>query len=60
MGKSLFEFFEEKFRDNLRGATPPEAFEKTIEEIGFQPYSSYKSFASVRTKKRRAIALRNR
>ena len=51
MSKDLFTWFEEKFNSNLPGCrTPKDAFEKTIESIGFEPYSSYNSFQTVRKK----------
>jgi len=35
------------------GNSCQEAFEKTIDEVGFQPYSSFQSFASLRAKIRK-------
>lgn len=52
MGKSTFEYFRDKFEDNLpKAKNYQEAFKKTNDEIGFEPYSSYTSFANVRTRK---------
>lgn len=57
MGKSRFEFFTEKFEENLKRVPGFErAFEKTNEEIGFNVYSSYRSYntsASSRRKKKK-------
>lgn len=51
MSKTLLTWFEEKFNANLRDLKSPNAaFEKTIETIGFEPYSSYNSFQTVRKK----------
>jgi len=53
MGKTLFEYFNEKFEKNLVGSNPTAAFEKTVEEIGFDAYSDYKSYSTVRRRKRK-------
>lgn len=52
MKTDLFTWFEKKFEDHLKNSNgPQDAFYKTIDNIGFEPYSSYKSFATVRSKK---------
>lgn len=52
MSDDLFTWFEKRFQDHLKQSNgPKDAFNKTIETIGFEPYSSYKSFATVRSKK---------
>ena len=52
MGKDLLTWFEEKYLNNRKGnISCADAFNKTINEIGFEPYSSYRSFATSRTKR---------
>lgn len=54
MGKSRFDFFTEKFEANLKQVTGFEkAFEKTNEEIGFDVYSSYRSYNTSATNRRK-------
>lgn len=57
MRESRFDFFTKKFEENLKQVAGFEkAFEKTNEEIGFDVYSSYRSYntsASNRRKKGR-------
>lgn len=52
MNKDLLTWFEEKFQEQLKH-TPSrqDAFDKTINNIGFEPYSSYSSFSTVRSRK---------
>ena len=54
MDKRLFDYFTEKFEDNLsKTKSFTEAFEKTNNDLGFVAYSSYKSFSIVRSRKRK-------
>lgn len=54
MKESLFEFFKEKFDNNLPTTkTYQEAFEKTNRDIGFVAYTSLKSFQVQRRKRKR-------
>jgi hypothetical protein len=52
MSKDLLTWFEQQFQEQLKN-TPvrQDAFYKTIDKIGFEPYSSYSSFAAVRSRK---------
>lgn len=51
MGKDLLTWFEEKYINNRKGnVSCVDAFHKTINEIGFDAYSSYTSFATSRNK----------
>jgi hypothetical protein len=50
----LFDYFSRKFEENLpKTKSLKEAFEKTNEDIGFQAYSSYKSYSVNRSKKKK-------
>lgn len=52
MKKDLFTWFEEKLQKHINNSNSNnEAFDKTIQDIGFEPYNSYNSFAAVRSKK---------
>lgn len=52
MGKDLLTWFEEKFQDQLKASdTRVDAFYKTIDSIGFEPYNSYNSFNAARSRK---------
>jgi len=54
MDKELFEYFTEKFEENLsKTKSIGEAFEKTNEDIGFRAYKSYKSYGARRWKRKR-------
>ena len=54
MEKNLSTWFEEQFEKHLKGANSlDEAFIKTIENIGFNPYSSYRSFSVVRKRNKK-------
>lgn len=46
-------WFEQKYQQNLKGRSCEDAFYKTIEQVGFDAYASYTSFATVRNKKRK-------
>ena len=53
--KKLFDFFDEKMRENLPEAkSMQEAFEMTNERIGFQPYASFHSYICVKKRSRKA------
>lgn len=52
MRKDLLTWFEEKFESQLKHSpTRTEAFYKACENAGFEPYSSYNSFQTLRSKK---------
>jgi len=40
-------WFEQKYQQNLKGRSCEDAFYKTIEQVGFDAYASYTSFATV-------------
>lgn len=49
MGRRLFDHFNEKFDKYLSsGLSKSDAFNKTNEELGFDAYSCYTSFAVIR------------
>jgi len=51
MGKNLLTWFEEKYQENLKSQIScSEAFNRTIDQVGFDAYSSYNSFATTRKK----------
>lgn len=52
MGKDLYTFFEERFNDKLKSSkSRVEAFNKAIDDVGFDAYSSYTSFSTRRAAK---------
>lgn len=54
MEKRLFDFFTEKFKENLpKATTMQEAFEKTNKDLGFTAYSDFRSYSALRAKKKR-------
>lgn len=46
-------WFEQKYQQNLKGRSCQDAFYATIEQVGFDAYSTYASFATVRRVKNR-------
>jgi hypothetical protein len=51
MKRTLMNWFEDKFQENLKTEQiGKEAFYKTINQVGFDAYSSYSSFLSQRSK----------
>jgi hypothetical protein len=54
MKESLFEYFREKFDNNLPATKSyEEAFDKTNRDLGFVAYTSLKSFQVQRSKKKK-------
>ena len=54
MEKNLSTWFEEQFEKHLKDANSRnEAFLKTIDDIGFTPYTSYRSFSVVRKRNKK-------
>jgi len=54
LGKSLYEYFTEKFDSNLNGnESREETFKKTIIQIGFDAYSTHQSYTAARRRIRR-------
>lgn len=54
MEKNVSTWFEEQFEKHLKSTNSfGEAFSKTIEEIGFTPYTSYRSFSVVRKRNKK-------
>lgn len=52
MRKDLLTWFEERYQENLKNdINRLDAFEQTVSKIGFEPYSSYYSFAAARSRK---------
>jgi hypothetical protein len=55
VGKTLYDFFSEKFENNLKpGETYQDTFNRTSQEIGFDAYSSYTSYATTRRARRKS------
>jgi hypothetical protein len=55
MEKRLFDFFTEKFKENLpKTRTMQEAFDKTNKDIGFTAYTDFRSYNVLRSKKKKA------
>ncbi len=52
MTKKLLEFFESKY--NEKTGSPKEAFQATIDEIGFQAYADRDSFERAKRRKKRS------
>lgn len=48
-----FNYFLTKFEENIKGRSMQEAFDKTNKDVGFEAYSSYQSFSTVRKRKRK-------
>lgn len=54
MGKTLFQYFEEKFVENLpKSKSMREAFDKARDQAGFDGYSNFNSFAAVRKRNKK-------
>lgn len=54
MEKRLFDYFTEKFKQNLPEArTMQEAFEKTNKDLGFTAYSDFRSYSALRAKRKK-------
>jgi len=53
MSSKLYDLFTKKFNANLgHGSTAQQAFDKTNDEMGFEAYSSYNSYQTVRKRKK--------
>lgn len=54
MEKRLFDFFTEKFKENLpKTRTMQEAFEKTNTDLGFTAYSDFRSYNVLRSRRKK-------
>jgi len=52
MAKRLFDHFTEKLKENMpQSKTMQDAFEKTNNDLGFEAYSSFNSYQTVRKRK---------
>ena len=52
MAKKLYDYFTDRLKENMpQTKTAQEAFEKTNNELGFEAYSSFNSYQTVRKRK---------